>query len=61
MGEPGTIAAASSMQGTEGTGREDQFAALFTESWHRLYRFAYHLTRSREEAEDLVQQAAEEA
>lgn len=49
------------MQGAEGKGREDQFAALFAENWHRLYRFAYHLTRSREEAEDLVQQAAEEA
>jgi RNA polymerase sigma-70 factor (ECF subfamily) len=58
MGESGTIAASGSMQEAD---QADQFATLIAENWHRLYRFAYHLTRSREEAEDLLQQAAEEA
>ncbi|MDR5694829.1 MAG: sigma-70 family RNA polymerase sigma factor [Armatimonadota bacterium] len=61
MEESSTIPVANSMQGADERTPADQFATLFAENWQRLYRFAYHLTRSREEAEELVQQAAEEA
>lgn len=37
------------------------FAALLSAHWDRAYRFAYHLTGTVDEAEDLMQQAAEEA
>lgn len=38
-----------------------QFAELLSACWPRAYRFAYRLTGDPEEAEELLQQAAEEA
>ena len=37
------------------------FAELLSAHWAHLYRFAYHLTGNRDDADDLIQQAAEEA
>ncbi len=37
------------------------FADLLSAHWAHLYRFAYHLTGNRDDADDLLQQAAEEA
>lgn len=39
----------------------DQFVELLTAHWDKAYRFAYHLAGNVQEAEDLMQQAAEEA
>lgn len=39
----------------------EAFAALLTACWDRAYRLAYHLTGRRPDAEDLLQQAVEEA
>ncbi len=44
----------------ESTARE-QFADLLRAHWDRSFRFAFHLTGKVEGAEDLLQQAAEEA
>src|SRR5574341_1661533 len=38
-----------------------QFAQLLTAHWNSAYRYAFHLTGHKSDAEDLVQQAAEEA
>ncbi|MDR7523145.1 MAG: sigma-70 family RNA polymerase sigma factor [Armatimonadota bacterium] len=43
------------------TGDFDRFTELLTRHWDSAYRYAYHLTGNVPDAEDLVQQAAEEA
>jgi RNA polymerase sigma-70 factor (ECF subfamily) len=41
--------------------RRQEFARLVEAHWRSAYRFAYRLTGNADDAEDLVQQAAEEA
>lgn len=48
-------------QASDRTSFREEFAELLTTHWNHAYRFAYHLTGSTTDSEDLLQQAAEEA
>jgi len=66
MGEVSTAqAVALDIQDASGTSqpsdRTQRFAELLTAHWDRAYRLAIYLTGNAQDADDLVQQAAEEA
>ncbi len=48
-------------QASDRTSARDEFADLLALHWDDAYRFAYHLTGTIADSEDLMQQAAEEA
>lgn len=53
--------AVSGAAGTAEESRREEFAELLSAHWDHVYRLAYRLTGHPEDAEDLMQQASEEA